>query len=337
MSLACHLTGRGNWSRHGRSFNCGIPGSNRTATIVLLERPDQTGPSGCTGMQKGFRNAAFRPGRHAAFEGAARTGEGTARTGVSPMHGRQKGKALMEYGADHAEFYDVVFQSRGKSFEGEAKKLAEIVWSKFPGAQSLLDVACGTAAHLETLAGLFEHVEGIDFSLDMLAIAKRKLPHVPLHSGDMRTFELERTFDAVTCMGNAVACMSTAEELETAIGRMACHLVSGGVLVVEPWFFPENFLDGHVGGHTVVEDGRVIARVTHSTRQGDKTRHEVRFVIADSNGICEFTEVLMVSLFRREQYAAAFEQAGCTAELVDGFSLGNGRPNSPGLFVGTRR
>jgi len=243
----------------------------------------------------------------------------------------------MQYGADHARFYDVVFQSRGKSFGGEAKKLAEIVRSRFPGAQSLLDVACGTGAHLETLAGLFEHVEGVEYSADMLAIAKHKLPHVPLYTGDMRTFELGRSFDAVTCMGNAVACMSTVEELETAIIRMACHLVSGGVLIVEPWFFPDNFLDGHVGGHTVIEDGRVIARVTHSTRQGDRTRHEVRFVIADSKGIWEFTEVLMVSLFRREQYAAAFERAGCTVELVDGFSLANGRLNSPGLFVGTRR
>jgi hypothetical protein len=108
------------------------------------------------------------------------------------------------------------------------------------------------------------------------------------------------------------------------------------VLVVEPWFFPENFIDGHVGGHTVIEQGRVISRVTRSTREGDKTRHEVRFVIADSSGIWEFTEVLMISLFSGEQYFSAFERAGCTVELVDGFTL-NGRPNGPGLFVGTHR
>jgi SAM-dependent methyltransferase len=242
----------------------------------------------------------------------------------------------MEYGADHARFFDIVLRSRGKSYEEEAIGLAKIVQSRFPGAHSLLDVACGTAGHLQTYAGLFEHVEGIDYSADMLTMAKEKLPGVPLHTADMRAFELGRSFDAVTCMGNAVACVSTVEELDTAVAVMASHLVANGVLIVEPWFFPENFLDGHVGGHTVIERDRVISRVTRSTKQGNKTRHEVRFVIADPTGIWDFTEVLMISLFSEDQYRSAFARGGCTVELVDGFSL-NGRANSPGLFVGIHR
>jgi SAM-dependent methyltransferase len=242
----------------------------------------------------------------------------------------------MEYGAQHARLFDVVLKSRGKSYENEAKALCDIVRSKLPNADSLLDVACGTAGHLQTLARLFECVEGIDSSADMLAVAKQSAPDLALHQADMRTFDLGRTFDAVICMGNAVACVSTVEELDRAIAHMASHLVSGGVLIVEPWFFPGNFLDGHVGGHTAVEDGRVISRITRSTRQGFKTRHEVRFVVADSSGIWEFSEVLLIGLFTHEQYSAAFERAACTVELIDGFSLG-GRPNGPGLFVGTRR
>jgi N-dimethyltransferase len=240
----------------------------------------------------------------------------------------------MEYGADHARFFDVVLQSRGKSYEVEAQTLHDIVRSKRADARSLLDVACGTAGHLQTFAQIFDHVEGIDSSAAMLEVAKQKTPNILLHHSDMRTFALGRSFDAVICMGNAVACMSTVEELDSAIARMASHLVPGGVLIVEPWFFPENFLDGHVGGHTAVEDGRVISRVTRSTRELDKTRHEVRFVVADSLGIWEFTEVLMISLFSHEQYCAAFERAACTSELIDGFTLG-GRPNGPGLFIGT--
>jgi SAM-dependent methyltransferase len=243
----------------------------------------------------------------------------------------------MQYGAEHADLYEVVFASRGKSFDREAKELADLVRSRFPGARSLLDVACGTAAHLAEFAGLFDHVEGIDHSADMLSVGRRERPELPLHQGDMRTFDLGRGFDAVVCLGNSVANMSTEDELVAAIDRMAAHLTPDGVLIVEPWWFPDNFLDGHVAGHIVTEAERVISRVTHASRQGDQTRHEVNFVVADADGIRTFTEVLVVSLFTREQYAAAFASAGCAVELVDGLCLDTGRPNGPGLFVGTRR
>lgn len=245
--------------------------------------------------------------------------------------------STMQYGPDHAELYDVVFRSRGKNFEAEAEAVGQLVRSRFPAASSVLDVACGTGAHLATLATRFDHAEGLEYSAAMHAVASKRLPELAVHHGDMRDFRLDRAFDAVVCLGNSVACMTSQDELDTAIGRMADHLVPGGVLVVEPWWFPDNFLDGHVGGHVVTEEGRVIARLTHSRREGDRTRMEVRFVVADTDGIREFIDVLMVSLFTREQYLTAFERAGCTAELLDSLSLEGGRPNGPGLFVGVRK
>ncbi|MEU1389132.1 MULTISPECIES: methyltransferase domain-containing protein [unclassified Nonomuraea] len=242
----------------------------------------------------------------------------------------------MEYGSDHAEYYDRVFRSRGKSFEGEARELDRIIRERSPHAASLLDVACGTGAHLETFAKLFDHVEGVELSPDMREVAGRRLPGVPLHAGDMRSFDLGRTFDAVTCMGNAVGELGSYDELVEAVGRMAAHLAPGGVLVVEPWYFPENFLDGHVGGHTLVEDGLVISRMTHSRREGGKSRLEVRFRVADASGFKEFAEVLYSSLFTCDQYLEAFAEAGCRAEFRPAFKLADGRPNSPGLFVGVR-
>ncbi|MGH4011325.1 MAG: class I SAM-dependent methyltransferase [Pseudonocardiaceae bacterium] len=243
----------------------------------------------------------------------------------------------MEYGPDHAAVYDVVFRSRGKNFEAEAEDVTRLIRSRLPAANSLLDVACGTGAHLETFARLFEHVEGLELAPAMRRIAERRLPTLAVHQGDMRDFDLGRTFDAVTCMGNAVACVSSLDELDASIGRMARHLVPGGVLVAEPWWFPENFIDGHVGGHLVNEDSRVISRMTHSTRQGRKTRMEIRFVVADSSGIKDFTDVLNVSLFTRHEYLAAFERGGCAVEFVAGLCLEGGRPNAPGLFVGVRK
>jgi N-dimethyltransferase len=243
----------------------------------------------------------------------------------------------MEYGTAHADLYDLVFESRGKDFGAEARGLADLILARRPGAASVLDVACGTGAHLQTLAEIFPHVEGLEYAPAMREKAAARLPRVAVHPGDMRSFDLGRRFDAVTCMGNALGELRSPAELKDAVRAMAGHLHEGGVLIAEPWYFPDNFLDGYVGGHLHRDEGRAITRMTHSTRQGDTSRLEVRFLVADRKGFSEFSEVLYSSLFTREQYENAFQAAGCTVEFTDGFALADGRRNSPGLFVGVRR
>jgi SAM-dependent methyltransferase len=212
-----------------------------------------------------------------------------------------------------------------------------LIRSRLPAAKTLLDVACGTGAHLATFARIFDHVEGLELTPAMREVAKKRLPpETVVHPGDMLDFDLGRTFDAVTCIGNAVASVGSAEELATAIGRMAAHLVTGGVLVIEPWWFPEAFLDGHISSHLAKESDRVISRISHSTRHGDRSRIEIRATVADSTGIKDFADVLSVGLFTREQYESSFRNAGCTVELLPCLRLADGQPTSPGIFVGTR-
>jgi dTDP-3-amino-3,4,6-trideoxy-alpha-D-glucopyranose N,N-dimethyltransferase len=236
----------------------------------------------------------------------------------------------MEYSRQHAEIYDFVFRSRGKDWSAEADHVTELVRSRFPEAGSLLDVACGTGAHLETFDKHFDHTAGLEISAPMREIAELRVPWIEVHAGDMRDFDLGRSFDAVCCLFCAIGYMRTTEELDAAIGCMARHLVRGGVMVVEPWWFPERSIDGYIAGDLAQEEGRVVARVTHSTRQGRATRMEVRYVVADANGIRQFTELEIVSLFTRDEYEAAFAGAGCRVEYLEGGLTGRG------LFVGTR-
>ncbi|MEV6694561.1 class I SAM-dependent methyltransferase [Micromonospora sp. NPDC051196] len=243
----------------------------------------------------------------------------------------------MEYGPDHAELYDIVFRSRGKDFNAEAEEHTRLIRSRLPAARTLLDVACGTGAHLETFAKLFDRVEGLELTPAMRDVATRRLPGVTVHPGNMVDFDLGRTYDAVVCIGNAVASVATAQELSAAIGRMAAHLVPGGVLLIEPWWFPDNFIDGYISTHLAEEKDRVISRISVSTRQGDRSRIEINSVVADASGLKGFTDVLSVGLFTQDEYEQAFRDAGCTVERLHGLRLGDGRPTSPGIFVGTRR
>jgi SAM-dependent methyltransferase len=242
---------------------------------------------------------------------------------------------IVPYGTDHAELYDVTFRSRGKDFVAEADDVAGLVLARHPGATSLLDVACGTGAHLEAFEAHFRDTAGVELADGMRAVAAGR--GLTVWPGDMRTFDLGRTFDALTCLGNSISCVPTADDLGDAVANMVRHVKPGGVLVVEPWWFPADFIDGYVGGHVVNETRRVISRVTRSIRVGQRTRMSVHFTVAEPHGVRTFVDELDVGLFEQHVYESAFEAAGCAVELVSGAALSDGRPNGPGLFVATRK
>ncbi|WP_159941994.1 MULTISPECIES: trans-aconitate 2-methyltransferase [unclassified Nocardiopsis] len=234
------------------------------------------------------------------------------------------------FGPEHADVYECMYRARGKDWEAEAEDVARRVRSAAPGSSSLLDVGCGAGAHLEVLSGLFDHTEGLEPAEAMRDRARRRLPSVPVHAGDMRDFDLGRLFDAVTCLFTSVNYVRSVAELRDAVRRMAAHLVPGGVLIVEPWWFPERFLDGHVAGDLVRRDGRTIARVSHSTRAGRATRLEAHWVVAEASGVRAFTETEYLMMFTEGEYREAFTSAGCEVDFHEGWLTGRG------LFVGVR-
>ncbi|MGI5467492.1 class I SAM-dependent methyltransferase [Streptomyces sp. CA-132043] len=241
------------------------------------------------------------------------------------------GKQTMEYSQEHAEIYDAIHASRGRDWAAEASGMTELVRQRFPAADSLLDVACGTGEHLRHFARHFGAVAGLELSEGMREIAAAKLPGVPVHPGDMRDFDLGRTFDAVTCMCFSLGYMDSVGDLHDAIESLARHTVPGGVVITEPWWFPEKFLDGFVSGAVTHEEHRVISRVSHSVRDGRTSRMTVRYTVAEPGGIRDFTETEVHSLFTLDEYLSGFAAAGIEAQYTEG------GPNGRGLFVGVRK
>jgi len=234
------------------------------------------------------------------------------------------------YSADFADIYEPLYQHRGKDWAHEAEQVVAIVRERAPGAHSLLDVACGTGTHLQTFARELDHVEGLEIAEAMRAVARRRLPGVEIHAGDMRDFGLGPRFDAVTCMFNSIAYVADVAELRSTLACMARHLTPGGVLVIEPWWFPERFLEGHLTSDAGQVAGRAIARVSHLTRAGRRSRLEARFLVGGPEGIKEFTHVHNLMLFTKAEYLSALRDAGVTAEFLEPGLTGRG------LFVGVR-
>nr|6M81_A Chain A, dTDP-3-amino-3,6-dideoxy-alpha-D-glucopyranose N,N-dimethyltransferase [Streptomyces fradiae]6M81_B Chain B, dTDP-3-amino-3,6-dideoxy-alpha-D-glucopyranose N,N-dimethyltransferase [Streptomyces fradiae]6M81_C Chain C, dTDP-3-amino-3,6-dideoxy-alpha-D-glucopyranose N,N-dimethyltransferase [Streptomyces fradiae]6M81_D Chain D, dTDP-3-amino-3,6-dideoxy-alpha-D-glucopyranose N,N-dimethyltransferase [Streptomyces fradiae] len=234
-----------------------------------------------------------------------------------------------DFSGEIAELYDLVHQGKGKDYHREAADLAALVRRHSPKAASLLDVACGTGMHLRHLADSFGTVEGLELSADMLAIARRRNPDAVLHHGDMRDFSLGRRFSAVTCMFSSIGHLAGQAELDAALERFAAHVLPDGVVVVEPWWFPENFTPGYVAAGTVEAGGTTVTRVSHSSREGEATRIEVHYLVAGPDrGITHHEESHRITLFTREQYERAFTAAGLSVEFMPG------GPSGRGLFTG---
>jgi SAM-dependent methyltransferase len=226
-----------------------------------------------------------------------------------------------------ARIYDAVYS--WKDYAGESARVHELVQARKPGASTLLDVACGTGTHLAELRRWYR-CEGLDLDPELLAVARERLPDVPLHEGDMRDFDLGRRFDAVTCLFSSIGYLMTVEALEAAIAAMARHLEPGGVLVVEPWLSPEAVRAPHVGAVFVDEPELKIARVNNIEVDGRRSSFEFHYLVGTPESVEHFVERHELALFTREEHLAAFRAAGLQVEHDEEGLIGRG------LYIGLR-
>jgi len=207
-----------------------------------------------------------------------------------------------------APYYDALYA--WKDYPKEVRRLDAVIRSRVPDAQTLLDVACGTGKHLDLLRDRYR-VEGSDLDPQFLAIARDRVPGVPLHQGDMRDFDLGRRFDVVTCLFSSIGYARGREELHRAIGAMARHLSPEGLVVVEPWFTAEAWLVGHVHALFVDRPDLKIVRMNRSDREGDVAVMDMHYLVATpQDGVHHFTERHELTLFSCEDYLEAFLAAG---------------------------
>lgn len=237
------------------------------------------------------------------------------------------------YGQQLAAVWDMFYrQGRGKDYGAEAEQVAGTIRAVKPAAASLLDVGCGTGEHLVTFSKFFDEVAGVDLSAHMVDIARTKVPAARIEVADMCTFGLGRSFDAVVCLNTGVAYLPSLTALTTALRQMARHLAPDGVLVVEPWWFPERYIDGYLAGDVVRGDGRCISRVSRTRRRDGFAHMDIHYVVADRDAIEHFTEEHVFGLWTREEYLRCFDEAGLAGQFVpdtlSGYGMFVARPGA---------
>ena len=263
-------------------------------------RPGVLAPSRLRCSRNGLAGGAAPRPRQAAHPGRS----------LHPLHAR--GELMF---ANSAHLYDAVYSF--KDYRAESERLHALIEERSPGASTLLDVACGTGKHLEQLRAWYE-VSGLDLDPQLLALARERLGAVELHEGDMTAFSLGRRFDVVTCLFSSIGYVGTVERLGDAIAAMAAHLNPGGVLIVEPWLTPDEWIADRPHLLSVDEPDLKIARMTLSGRVGRLAIMHFEYLVGTPAGIEAFSERHEAALFTDEEYRQAFVAAGLSVERDSG-------------------
>ena len=109
----------------------------------------------------------------------------------------------------------------------------EYLQSEGVPAATLLDLACGTGASSRPFVERGLRVTGLDRSKEMLAVARRALPGVRFVEGDLISFDLNETFDLVTCIFDSLNNLTEPGDVLSALTRARAHLRPGGVLAFD--------------------------------------------------------------------------------------------------------
>jgi ubiquinone/menaquinone biosynthesis C-methylase UbiE len=132
-------------------------------------------------------------------------------------------------------FYAETYDAAVPDGPGEMRFYLEAAdWAKARG-EGVLELACGTGRVAVRLAQAGVQVVGLDLSSEMLAVAReksREIDHVDWVEGDMRAFDLERTFGLVLIPGHAFHNLLTPNDQVACLGCAVRHLSPGGMLVV---------------------------------------------------------------------------------------------------------
>lgn len=132
-----------------------------------------------------------------------------------------------------AKYFDVIAEASSVDTKEEVTFLKGVFTTY--NVHSVLDIACGTGRHSVALAEKGYEVAGIDYSDELLNIARSKsnLPNIQFVQQDVANLQLDRTFDAAICMWSTFGELPYKEMLQGLKGA----LNSSGIFIIDATHF----------------------------------------------------------------------------------------------------
>ena len=176
---------------------------------------------------------------------------------------------------------------------------------------TLLDIRCGGGKNVLNLNQDFD-ITGLDLSPAMLAQAKELNPDCVFVQGDMRTFRLGQTFDAVL-MDDAISHMNCRADFIAAFSTAYAHLNPGGVMIATPDVTIETFQQNKTTITPVTQDGLdvvFVENVYDPDPADEQYETTILYLIRDHGRLRVETEHWTMGLFSLDTWRRVLHETG---------------------------
>ncbi len=184
---------------------------------------------------------------------------------------------------EYAAYYDLLYKE--KDYKKEAEYIHCLIQKNNPGAKTILELGCGTGGHAVEFLNLDYEITGIDFSEQMIAVAKvRNMKNAHFLQDDIRTVRLNKKFDAVVALFHVMSYQTENKDLFSVFKTAGKHLKKNGVFIFDCWYGPCFLTDLPEIREKKMENEQVqVHRISTSKVNYHKNRIDVHFEIKVKN------------------------------------------------------
>jgi SAM-dependent methyltransferase len=245
--------------------------------------------------------------------------------------------------SDQTALYDELAEwwpllSPPEEYEFEARQYVRFLREAVDGPlEEVLELGSGGGNNASHMKAAFA-MTLIDASPAMLAVSERLNPECEHLEGDMRNVRLGRTFDGVF-VHDAVAYLTTEEDLFATLTTVAEHCRAGGAIVIVPDFVTENFSEGSEHGGNNGPDRALRYLEWHWDPDPTDGTHrmDLAYLLRHPDGSVEMrSDEHVCGLFPRRTWLDLLDRAGIEAEATP-MPMEGDEPHGRELFVGKRR
>lgn len=134
----------------------------------------------------------------------------------------------------YSEYYDLLYHD--KDYDKEANYIVETIKKHNSKAQSIIEFGSGTGKHGVSIQNAGFEVAGVELSIDMAEIARRK--GLNCVQGNIIDCKLDRKYDVAISLFHVISYLTDNISLVRALENVHNHLKDDGLFIFDAWYSP---------------------------------------------------------------------------------------------------